>query len=368
VASETLDAIREFLFPNRFVRRSIAPLDAGLTPNDRLEELDGDFVQTLDEPDDVLLDGPDVYVTSGQDVVRFDRTGRREIVATLPGQVGPLVQEGPGRFLVGVAGHGVWRICHEVGTVPLVDSAGGEALHCPTDLAVVGDSLYVTDGSTAHHGDEWVHDLMAQHRLGRLVRVDLATGDATVLRAGLAWPAGVTVGADGSQLVVTEAWTHRILGVSLTGGSGDVVLRENLPGYPGRLSTATDRTYWLAMFALRTQLVDFVLTQRDYVAEMTGTIEPEYWIRPALRSLNSGLEPLQGGQIRKLGIVKPWAPPRSYGLVVRLDAEGTPLESLHSRGGGSRHGVTSVREFGERLAVAIRGGRQVVVTDAGRQS
>lgn len=119
------------------------------------------------------------------------------------------------------------------------------------------------------------------------------------------------------------------------------------------------------MFALRTQLVEFVLTQRDYVEEMVRTIEPDYWIRPALRGLNSGLEPLQGGQIRKLGEIKPWAPPRSYGLVARLDEDGYPHTSLHSRGGGSRHGVTSARQHGDRLFVAVRGGDQVLITEAG---
>ena len=187
------------------------------------------------------------------------------------------------------------------------------------------------------------------------------------MRSGLAYPSGVSLSIDETHLVVCEAWVHRVSKFDRDGRTSRHSAK-NFPGYPGRISTAEDGSYWLAVFALRTQLVDFVLGQRDYVAEMMATIEPDYWIRPALRSLNSGLEPLQGGQIRKLGVVKPWAPPRSYGLAVHLDGEGHPIASWHSRGGGARHGVTSVQQVGTSLALVIRGGRQVVITSEGTVS
>lgn len=124
-----------------------------------------------------------------------------------------------------------------------------------------------------------------------------------MLAGGLAYASGVSLTPGQDALVVYEAWAHRVRLYPLAGGAGRI-LRENLPGYPGRINPAPGG-YWLAMFALRTQLVEFVLTQRDYVEEMMRTIEPDYWIRPALRGLDSGLEPLQGGQIRKLGVIKP---------------------------------------------------------------
>jgi hypothetical protein len=34
---------------------------------------------------------------------------------------------------------------------------------------------------------------------------------------------------------------------------------------------------------------------------------------------------MQGAHIKTMGVVKPWAPPRSYGLVIRLDANGAAL-------------------------------------------
>ena len=84
-------------------------------------------------------------------------------------------------------------------------------------------------------------------------------------------------------------------------------------------------------------------------------------IAPSLRATGSYLEPLQGGGIKKLGIVKPWAPPRSYGLVVRIDSSGDIVESLHSRVGGSCHGVTAARPAGGRLYIVSKGHSKLLV-------
>jgi len=64
-----------------------------------------------------------------------------------------------------------------------------------------------------------------------------------------------------------------------------------------------------------------------------------------------------------MGVHKAWAPSRSYGLVVRLDPNLIPLESLHSRANGSRHGTTSAVEAYGRLLVASKGGDCIVATE-----
>ena len=364
--SELLDTVKEFLFPGKFVRRAIRPLDSALTPNSALDELPGRVIDGLDEPDDVVIaaDGA-VLVSAGSQIHRFvGEDAEGSVLAVLPGPVGPLCLEVDGRLLVGVAGHGLMAVTSAGEISMLCGDVDGQALHCPTDIARGPDgAIYVTDGSVTRHGDEWVWDLMEGGASGRLIRIAAGSGQASVLRKGMRWPSGVTVSVDGSHLVVSEAWAHNIISLATDGGSAEV-LQDNLPGYPGRLATAADGSYLLAMFALRTQLVDFVLTQPDFVREMMRTVEPDFWIRPALRGLDSGLEPLQGGQIRKLGVIKPWAPPRSYGLCVRLDSTGRPIASMHSRPGSSRHGVTAVRGFGDQLAIAVRGGRQIIIIPA----
>lgn len=368
---ESLSLVKEFLFPARSSRRSIPPLDAGLTPNDELDTVELGIQVDVEMPDDAVFDvDGDLVVSTGQRVLRFqapDYTSSKEILTTPAGtQAGALAIDRDGAVLVAVSGTGIVRLRTDGTSEVACDAAQGVAVHCPTALTVARDgTILVTDGSTRNSSSRWVYDLMEKNSLGRLIRVDALTGEATVLQAGLSYPHGVALTPDEGAVLVTESWAHRITRVQLGGEGATTELRTNLPGYPGRLAAAPGGGYWLAMFAMRTQLVDFVLTQPDYVAEMMATIDPDYWIRPALRSLDSGLEPLQGGQIRKLGVIKPWAPPRSYGLVVRLDSDAQAISSMHSRGGGRRHGVTAVRQVGSDLAIAVKGGDQVLVMKVG---
>ena len=106
---------------------------------------------------------------------------------------------------------------------------------------------------------------------------------------------------------------------------------------------------------MRTKLVEFVLQEDQYRQAMMAQIEPRYWVVPALAALDDHWEPLQGGGIKQLGISKPWAPPRSYGLVVRLDPDLEPVASLHSRANARRHGVTGVLELDAQLLCTSRG-------------
>src|SRR6185437_8238384 len=113
--------------------------------------------------------------------------------------------------------------------------------------------------------------------------------------------------------------------------------------------------YWLAFFAPRRQLTEFVLQEDDYRREMMETIPPESWIGPDFADGSSEEQPLQAGSVRQMGIMKPWAPSRSYGLVVHLDRSMAPTASYHSRADGSTHGVASIVEWGGQLYAASRG-------------
>jgi hypothetical protein len=129
----------------------------------------------------------------------------------------------------------------------------------------------------------------------------------------------------------------------------------HLPVYPSRLSPAESGGFWLTAFTARTQLVEFVLRENAYRRRMMTEIEPEYWIAPKLKSGQSFLEPMQGAHIKTMGVVKPWAPPRSYGLVIRLDADGVPLYALHSRVDGVNHGVVAAVEMNGALFAMAKG-------------
>jgi hypothetical protein len=93
---------------------------------------------------------------------------------------------------------------------------------------------------------------------------------------------------------------------------------------------------------------------------MMAEIDPEYWIVPRLNSGKSFKEPMQGAHLKAMGVVKPWAPPRSYGLVIRLDASFKPVFSLHSRVGGFNHGIVSAVESGNWLYMIAKGPGRVL--------
>ncbi len=89
--------------------------------------------------------------------------------------------------------------------------------------------------------------------------------------------------------------------------------------------------------------------------------------RRPTRTLRAGLtfrEPLQGAGVKHLGILKPWAPTRSFGLLVRLDDHCPPVDSLHSRANGRSHGVTSAVAHEGRLYVTAKSENVVTVFDS----
>jgi hypothetical protein len=159
------------------------------------------------------------------------------------------------------------------------------------------------------------------------------------------------------HILVSESWRHQ---VSIVKDRRTVPAIAALPGYPARMAPSARGGLWLSLFACRTQLVEFVLRESDYRREMLRTIDPKYWVAPALSSGADFLEPLQGGSVKQMGILKPWAPPRSYGLLVLFNADFIPVLSLHSRTGGRHHGVVAVVESGDDLFVLSKGAGRIL--------
>ncbi len=232
-----------------------------------------------------------------------------------------------------------------------------ENVRCITAIAASGTDLYVANGSSTNPPDNWQLDLLQRNASGSIWRIDLESGKSTRLADGLAWPAGLAV--DGLAIVYSEAWRHRLVRIEMSDPAQAQVLYPDLPGYPGRMTSVSDG-HWLAVFAPRTQLVEFVLREPAYRKRMLADVPEPYWIAPKLRSGRSFYEPLQGGGVKHLGILKPWAPTISAGLCVKLDGAFQPRLSLHSRADGATHGVTGVAECRGRVFAAARGDGVVV--------
>lgn len=324
---------------------TVPPMDGALRPNTALETAVARIA--IRQPDNLVPWRGGVALSSGADVLWLDpATGLHHGVMQAPAPVTALAALPDGGLAIGLASGGV--------LMPDGQIRARDALPCP--VALLSDAtgrLIVANGSARNDATRWKHDLMAGGATGSVLAL---TGDRTeVLASGLAWPQGLAETPQG--LVVSESWRHRL--VRLKPGGGRETLLPDLPGYPARLTPAA-QGWWLAIFAPRGQLIEFVLRQPAFRDRMMAEIDPDYWVAPSLFASNTFLEPLQGGAQKHLGVLKPWAPTRSYGLAVRLDAAFRPVDSYHSRADGRRHGITSIAETAGHILIASRGGDLVL--------
>lgn len=321
--------------------------DGPLKPNQLLES--AEVIAQNGEFNDLASDGKDLYVAQGSKIVRLNKQDMFEAHADMSGEITALAVVGDG-LAVAIAGSEVVMVGGRYDGRRWVDFGGTKPKSINAIAAVGTGSLVVTAGSARHRCDDWTRDLLEAGATGTAFQIDLDAGTISTLANGLQHCYGAVAHDTGVWL--SESWRHQI--VNVRNGAIEPVL-SLLPGYPSRLARSANGGCWASVFACRTQLVEFVLRQDDYRKAMLREIDPAYWIAPALSSGNSFLEPLQGAGVKQMGIVKPWAPPRSYGLVLRLDDQGQVLYSLHSRGDGINHGIVAVAECARYLYALAKG-------------
>ena len=338
---------------------TVPPMDGALRPNQVIEE--SPVLLETAAPDNLVADGARLLFSSGATVrtLKIDgSSARAEALVAFDSPVTALAAHPGGSLAVGLdGGRIVIRDGRHDGKT--FTQLGERVIVCPTALLFADeDTLMVALGSQQNAPERWKHDLMQRNASGSVWRVDLDSGRATCFADQLAYPYGLLLAADGS-VTVSESWKSRLLRLQ-PGGKTPSPLAD-IAGYPARLSPAADgASSWMTIFAPRSQLLEFVLRERDYCDQMMREIDPQFWIAPALSATQSFLEPMQVGGLKQLGMLKPWAPTRSYGLVVRLDGDCEPLSSFHSRADGHRHGITSCVEAGGRLLVTSKGGNAIV--------
>jgi hypothetical protein len=352
-----LEKVKEFLFPESVPNRAVPTMDGGLTPNSALDGFA--VVASPHEPEDLALAGPGVLmVTAGDRLLRVDlASGEATIVASFTGKAMGLAVT-PTGCLVCVSGQGLLWVGATGTTETVVAPDAFPGAGHLTSVATRGEEVYVTSASESHSPEAWAHDLFSGGRTGRLVKI-APDGRTETLAEGLQWPYGLCLTDD--ELVVSESWAHRLVGFSIGGGQQRVI-RDRLPAYPARLTSSPTGTFWVAMFAPRSYLVEFVMREDAYRDAMVRTMVEDDWVRPSIRTTNAVREPLQLGRARHLGEVKPWAPTRSYGLVAEMTPKGDFLRSYHSRADGARHGTTAALQVEGQLVVTSAGASLLVRT------
>lgn len=331
---------------------TVPPMDGPLKPNHIIDN--AEVVAELIGGSDLATDGQTLWVAQGRRVFKLGDSNDLELVTDFPEPITALAFVPKGGLVVVLGGRAL-RSVDRPEWSPAPRTPGGKALTAITAVSPMADgALLVSEGSAKHSTDDWARDLLMKGNTGRICALYDDPRKDRDLATDLQYAFGVCE-IDGA-IWASESWAHQVLRLDPAAKSGAAqTLIGRLPAYPSRITPAAGGGAWVTMIAARRRLIEFVLREDRYRKAMMAQVDPRYWVAPMLSSGNSFREPLQGGNVKVMGISKPWAPPRSYGLVVRLGANGLPAYSLHSRADGHHHGIVSAVEVRGHLYLLSKG-------------
>jgi hypothetical protein len=325
------------------------PLEGALGPNGRLDEADA---LPMAEPEAICVnrDGQ-LLVSSASNVFRIRRWGEEpELWGNFDAPVSALSASEGGRVAVGLSGGRI-----------VVRNASGEPLSGWTPRSsprAVADCLFLSEDELAvvDHGygrEEPILSLAPWDPVARGQVIGISrSGEMRVIAAGLHCPMGIALGPNGA-LVLTELERARVVETS-----GRVV-QAGYPAYLGRIRKIANG-YGLACWSRRDPLIEFLKTEREFVARMKAKIDPRHWISPRVTPEFSHDFPIELGATRLFGEIKPWAPSFSYGLVIETDPALMPVASAHSRANGIRHAISDVVFWNGSLIAVSRASEEIL--------
>src|SRR5271165_375108 len=330
-------------------------LEGVLGPNSRLDEAAGFRVNAPDAIC-VVSDGRLLF-SSANSVFSLRGWGEAPLLwAEFDSSVSALAAAPDGRVAVGFR-NGELVVCEGGGR-----RVAGWAT--PTNLTSVADCLFLSASELVivDHGysaDQNLLSVATWDEVGRGRILAIApSGEPRTVATGLFCPMGVSQDARGDP-IVTELERARIIEAS------GKVRQSGYPAYVARLRKISTG-YAMACIGRRDPLIEFLKTEKDFVARMKATIEPRYWIAPRINPEFSHDFPIELGSTRLFGQIKPWAPSFSYGLVIELDENLAPVGSAHSRANGTRHAISDVAEWnGQLVAVSKASGEILELASAG---
>lgn len=337
---------------------TVPAMDGALKPNQALES--ATRVLSIPAPDNLVAHPGGFAFSSAQTLfhVLGSNAGSSTPMAAFDEDILSVAAHESGVMAVGLD-HGGLRIVGGPRDAKHIPAAGGVTLNCVVAMTFLSEtSLLICNGSSVNPASAWQRDLLDATCAGTVLIVDLQGGNHRVLAKGLSFPYGV-VRSGKDSIVVAESWKSRLVELPLSGSGARRIVLDSIPGHPSRIISRPGG-YWLTVFAPRSQLMEFVRRERRYREAMMAEIPPHLWLAPTLSSGRSFYEPMQGAALKQMGILKPWAPSRSYGLVVALDETFLPVASQHSRAGRERHGITSVLELEGRVLVTSKGGDEIL--------
>lgn len=142
----------------------------------------------------------------------------------------------------------------------LANTINGQPFRCADDLDISqdGKTVYFTISSLEWNYEEFPQSILQHSTSGKLVKLDLATRQLTVLMDGLCFANGVSLGPNEDYVAVSETGFYRIHRFWLKGSSAgqSEVWIENLPGFPDNIRFNGKDKFWVAIPAERQPYVD----------------------------------------------------------------------------------------------------------------
>jgi sugar lactone lactonase YvrE len=213
-------------------------------------------------PEDVAVDGVgNMYV--GYDdgsIVKYDVYGKSMgVFINTKGRPLGLDFDADGLLIIADAEKGLLSADAEGNLSVLTTESDGLPFAFTDDIDIGPDGkMYFTDASSKYHIQDYRVDLMEHQPYGRLLVYDPKTKETATLLSGLYFANGVAVSPDGHFVLVNETSTYRIQKYWLKGekaGQAETLI-ENLPGFPDGISSNGKGIYWVALPALRKDIID----------------------------------------------------------------------------------------------------------------
>ncbi len=341
-------------------RSRISLLDGPLCPNDLLDQASSHHVN---QPDDLCV-APDgsLLISSCNSVLRLSdwENGKLELVAQFDNKVSALACREDGLIAVGLTNAGIRLISQDGKVYPSWVGAEISAEEVRACTFLQDGALLVADAGRPVGGESYLQGLYNKSGTGRVIKLS-EEGESNLLADSLRFPYGL-VETDAGAVMVCESWSTRIC--KLVSGAPPKSVFEDAPGYPARIHSLPDGGYILSLFSRRDPLIEFVLTEPEFMERMKTAVDPKYWIGPRLAATADYRVPTQMGATRLFGETKPWAPSFSYGLIIILDSQFTPLASAQSRANGKRHGITSAVQWRGDLIAVSQGSNELLKVTA----
>lgn len=201
-------------------------------------------------------------------------------------------------------------------TVELSEVAG-VPLGFADDLVIANNgTIYLSDASVRFDHHHVRADFFEHAANGRVVAFDPANGVSRVVLDGLYFANGLALSPGEDFLLINETSRYRTRRLWLRGPQAgqDEVWANNWPGFPDNIRAASNGGYWLALYAPRNPILDWVLPR-------------PFWRRVIWR-LPRFLQP----------------DPPAVAHVLHLDAQGRIQRSLQGQGQGVFAPITCVVE------------------------